>query len=402
MINIPPSGNFSEHSLPQVLLALKRGGAGGTLSVRTSWFTKRIFFQNGNPVFAASTLEDDRLGEMLVKAGKISLQEYEKSVALLKAGRRLGAILVELGCITPKDLFWGVKYQVKEIMYSLFLLEEGEYEFQEGALPTHEVITLKISTETLIYEGLQRLDNWTRVKRELPGSEAVLEISGECRRTPAGDIGIIDLSPGDRRILALIDGEKTIAQLTADAHANSFEVMKTLYVLWSLGIAVLKRAAGPGSAAQKSVAASGTVPADTPFVAGSTPERKAAERESPEDTQAALMKEHFERGIEEFKKGDFLSAVERFTWITKGDPRNPRAWSYLSLALSKVPERVKEAEEALLHAIHLDPSNSEHLANLGLLYLKAGLKTRARRQFEKALSLDPENMRAKRGLEQTT
>jgi Flp pilus assembly protein TadD len=123
--------------------------------------------------------------------------------------------------------------------------------------------------------------------------------------------------------------------------------------------------------------------------------------ESPEDTQATLMKEQFERGIEEFKKGDFLSAVERFTWITKGDPRNPRAWSYLSLALSKVPERVKEAEEALLRAIHLDPSNSDHLANLGLLYLKAGLKARAKRQFEKALSLDPENMRAKRGLEQT-
>jgi Flp pilus assembly protein TadD len=142
-------------------------------------------------------------------------------------------------------------------------------------------------------------------------------------------------------------------------------------------------------------------PAQIPVAARDEPERGPAEMESPEDTQATLMKEQFERGIEEFKKGDFLSAVERFTWITKGDPRNPRAWSYLSLALSKVPERVKEAEEALLRAIHLDPSNSDHLANLGLLYLKAGLKARAKRQFEKALSLDPENMRAKRGLEQT-
>jgi tetratricopeptide (TPR) repeat protein len=400
-MNVALSGNFSEYSLPRVLLALKKARAGGTLSVRTSWFTKRIFFQNGNPIFAASTLEDDRLGEMLVKAGKISLQEYEKSVAMLKAGKRLGAILVELGYITPKDLFWGVKYQVKEIMYSLFLLEEGEYEFDEGPLPTHEVITLKISTETLIYEGLHRLNNWTRVKRELPGSEAVLEIAAEYPRTPAGEIGIIDMSPGDGRILALIDGKKSIGEVTAEAHANSFEVMKTLYVLWSLGIAVLKSAPAQGSAAQEEMPAPEKHPAQPPVAAHDEPERGAAVKESPEDTQATLMKEQFERGIEEFKKGDFLSAVERFTWITRGDPRNPRAWSYLSLALSKMPERVKEAEEALLRAIHLDPSNSDHLANLGLLYLKAGLKARAKRQFEKALSLDPENMRAKRGLEQT-
>jgi Flp pilus assembly protein TadD len=105
--------------------------------------------------------------------------------------------------------------------------------------------------------------------------------------------------------------------------------------------------------------------------------------------------------VKEFKKGDFWGAVELLKRVTKEDPRNAKAWSYLSLALSKVPNRLKESEEALLRAVALEPFKSENFTNLGLIYLKAGLKMRAKKQFEKALKLDPGDVEAKKGLEQT-
>ncbi len=112
---------------------------------------------------------------MLIKAGKITMEQYDKSVELLKQTRkRQGAILVELGYITPKDLFWGVKFQVKEIIYSLFQLEEAEYEFIEDEIPQNEVITLKMSMGNLIYEGVRRIDNWTRIRKEMPDTETIL------------------------------------------------------------------------------------------------------------------------------------------------------------------------------------------------------------------------------------
>jgi tetratricopeptide (TPR) repeat protein len=61
---------------------------------------------------------------------------------------------------------------------------------------------------------------------------------------------------------------------------------------------------------------------------------------------------------------------------------------------------MKEAEDALLKAIKLEPLSGEHYANLGSLYLKAGLHKRAAGQFEKALKFDPENVKAQKGLKQ--
>jgi Flp pilus assembly protein TadD len=64
-------------------------------------------------------------------------------------------------------------------------------------------------------------------------------------------------------------------------------------------------------------------------------------------------------------------------------------------------KRLKDAEEALLEAIKLEPHNADHYANLGLIYFKAGMMKRAQSQFEKALKLDPGNAKAQKGLKQT-
>jgi hypothetical protein len=125
-MEISPAGNIKDFSLSNVLAYLNRNRKTGTLIIKTPVFTKKIYLIKGDAIFASSTYEDDRLGEMLIKAGKITMEQYDASVEILKkTGKRQGAILIELGYLTPKDLFWGVKYQVKEIIYSLFQLEDA-------------------------------------------------------------------------------------------------------------------------------------------------------------------------------------------------------------------------------------------------------------------------------------
>jgi tetratricopeptide (TPR) repeat protein len=233
MNNIPLSGNTESNSLPRLLIYLNRQRNTGTLVVKSSLFTKKIYLVKGEAIFASSTYEDDRLGEMLLKAGKITLEQYDKSVEILKAGgKRQGSILVELGYLTPKDLFWGVKYQVKEIIYSVFQIENVGYGFNEGEIPEQEVITLKMSMGNLIYEGVKRIDNWTRIRNELPGTAIVLRLSSD----PLSIFQDVELSQQDRKMLSLVDGVKTIKELIDNAWIGSFEAMKTLYVLWSIGV----------------------------------------------------------------------------------------------------------------------------------------------------------------------
>ena len=525
-------GSLREYSLPKILTDLHRKRATGTLAVSTPNFTKKAYLVKGDAVFAASSYEDDRLGEMLLKAGKITVEQYDKSVEILKrTKKRQGAILVELGYLTPKDLFWGVKYQVKEIIYSLFQLEDGECEFIEDDVPTDEVITLKMSMGNLIHEGVKRIDNWTRIRREMPDTGIALKLS----KDPLTLFQDVELSPYNKKMLSIIDGKKTIKEIIDSSWMNSFEAMKTIYVLWTIGIleekiaekeevkedagetvslddllqpfaeeedALIKRVEeiysnldrlklnellevsedadvdaikknyyrlarefhpdryfNTSDAALKdkltavfdALTAAYTVLKDDhkrkeyfDSLNEQTGERlaekmqteemqtEAAQEGMPEEeihikeiswgevslegTQEEEVKEEeikeekesvkdkgeelFKKGVDEFKKSKFEDAVRLFRQASEIDPEKPQYWSYLSLSLSKVPHKMKEAEDALLKAIKLEPLSGEHYANLGSLYLKAGLYKRASGQFEKALKFDPGNVKAQKGLKQ--
>ena len=218
---------------PQILVDLHRNRKTGTLTVVIpAGATKNVYLDRGNAVFASSTDEDDRLGETLIKLGKITFEQYDRSVELLKeTGKRQGTILVELGYLTPKDLVLGVKSQVREIIYSLFEVEDAEYEFDEGQLPTREVITLQMSMGNLVYEGMKRIHNVVRIKREMPAMNAVLK-SNEDSAMLFQDIVF---SSRDKAMLAMIDGTKTVKELIDSTASATFEAMKILYILYVAG-----------------------------------------------------------------------------------------------------------------------------------------------------------------------
>jgi len=477
MMEIPLKGNLNDWSIPKILIYLNRNRKTGTLIVTTPTFTKKVYFDKGDAIFASSTFQDDRLGELLIKAGKITEEQYEESIELIKkqTGKRQGAILVELGYLTPKDLFGGVKHQVKEIVCSLFLLEDAKYEFVEAEIPTNEVITLKMSVGNLIYEGVKRMYNLTRINKEMSDMTVVLKLSAD----PVSLFQDIELTPQDKDILSMIDGKKTIQELLEGSSIGHFETQKTLYALWSAGTLEEKERAVEKAeeivsvedilqplpeeqeeslkrvdeiyanldrlSANELLEIDENSDAETVkknyyrlakefhpdrYFSSADPSLKdkltkifdamthaytlleddeaikkyfdsLGKVKKVEDVTAQDAEVQFKRGVKEYKKGDYWGAADLFKWAIKLDPENAKYWSYLSLTLTKMPHRLKDSEEALLQAVKLEPLNAEHYVNLGQIYFLAGMKKRAYSQFEKALKLDPENVRAKKGLDQT-
>jgi hypothetical protein len=157
-MSITLSGKISFTPLVDVLEQLRQRKATGTLTVSSGGVTKCIFIKSGQIVFATSTSNHDRLGEILVKTGKLTRENLEHANQLFKknAGlKKLGAILVENRLITSKDLFGGLKAQVKDIIFSLILLDEGDYQF-EDTFPS-DIIQLQFNFQDLIAEIIQRI-----------------------------------------------------------------------------------------------------------------------------------------------------------------------------------------------------------------------------------------------------
>ncbi|MEW6068355.1 MAG: DUF4388 domain-containing protein [Nitrospirota bacterium] len=227
------SGHLNQYPLADILLDLQRSRKNGILEIKNAPISKRIYIKNGDSVFATSNHEDDRLGEVLLRAGKITIDQYNQSSDMIKkTGRRQGTILVELGYLKAQELPWAVRHQVEEIILSLFQWEDGEFIFLEGLLPSDEVITLKLSTANLIYRGIKRISSFKYIKNSLPSMDMIPYFSVD----PLNLFQHINLDRSDKDILSLIDGKRNIQEILSSSQLDNFQTMKTLYALISTRI----------------------------------------------------------------------------------------------------------------------------------------------------------------------
>src|SRR4026208_1728369 len=157
-------GDLSELTLPEILQHLRLSKATGVLTVGHGGAKKSLFIKAGRVVFASSNLPNERLGELLRREGKITVEEYEASIKAINKGKRQGKALVEMGALAPKDLWEGVQFQVKEIVYTVFQWDEGQFHFEESSLPEKERITVDLDIQDLILAGLRRVDAGGRVQ----------------------------------------------------------------------------------------------------------------------------------------------------------------------------------------------------------------------------------------------
>lgn len=126
--------------------------------------------------------------------------------------------------------------------------------------------------------------------------------------------------------------------------------------------------------------------------------RKAPTHEKGADTHD-LARMNYRHGREMFEKARFGEAVGFFQNACDQDPSKADYPYYLGLAQSHNPRWKKDAEESFLKALKIDPTSARVYAELGALYAKGGLHSKARDMYKKALEWDPANQKALEGVE---
>ena len=225
-------GQVAELPLPDILQHLRLSRSTGVLSLVSGGARKALYLKDGRVVFASSNLPNDRLGEILIREGKITVDEYEASIRAITKGKRQGKVLVEMGALSPKDLWEGVQSQVREIVFSIFLWEEGQFHFEESSLPDKERITVDLDILILILEGVRRIDANGVVQTRYPEAMLVLQ-AGE----PAPQAL---LESYERHVLDLVDGERTVLEVCHDSEIGDNETLKVLYALLCSGLITIK------------------------------------------------------------------------------------------------------------------------------------------------------------------
>ncbi len=235
-----PSG---DPLFPVILARHYREQSTGTLLAICPPFRKRVYLRSGKVVFAASDDRNDRLGEMLLRRGVLPAGKFFEASARIRPGKRLGTLLVEMGLITPEQLVWAVKEQVKEIVFSLFHLRGRECEFIKGEEGEDEIITLSINTPELLRLGGERMDKITPALERFTSLDMFVRLKESAQSARSH----LRLEPGSHEWIDLASSGAPLGVILESAGEQAVGALKLLWILDALELVETGVAGGNAS-----------------------------------------------------------------------------------------------------------------------------------------------------------
>ena len=156
---MPLKGTFDTVSLAGVIQMLCDENKTGLLRAKKGIEEYQLVFLEGNIVYAVKPFKKDTLGELLLKDGVISEGIIKDCLMIANFNKQaLGKILVEEGLITRRVLARYLYQQLEDILFELFLWNEGEFEYTDTQFDLEWLMLVNVSTVNLIMNAARRID----------------------------------------------------------------------------------------------------------------------------------------------------------------------------------------------------------------------------------------------------
>jgi uncharacterized protein DUF4388/FHA domain-containing protein len=228
MSEVVLQGSLASFKLPDVLTFLSSARKSGTLVLNGNGRHSYVLFSNGALVYAGSDQEKFRLSALVVRKKKITreqLQQIESAMRL--RGGRFGQVAVQTGILTEDQVHDYLKIQVSEVVYDAFVWTEGSFRFSEDLQLPDYAVTISVDLANLIMEGARRIEEWEQCVQLLPDDRVVFHVVS----APKDDK--ITLSADEWKILFLVNGQRTLAEMVADAEDDALNVYRVVYGLYA-------------------------------------------------------------------------------------------------------------------------------------------------------------------------
>jgi hypothetical protein len=212
----------------------------GVLTVAAGGAERAITFQDGEVRGATSTAPGERLGDVAVRLGLAS----EAQVARASAAGSVSPRELEGQGVAAADAWRCLHEQVTAVFHGVLLAPAGTFFLAHGAPDAGYGTPLSVNTQSLLMDGLRRIDELSLFRARIPGAHAVLRQTAPPRR--------VTLRAAEQEVLALVDGRRTVAQIATAAHLSEFDATKLLHHLAEAGyLDAIAEPLGAGGAAER-------------------------------------------------------------------------------------------------------------------------------------------------------
>ena len=223
-------GRLQSMSFPALLHWIGADGKTGNLVLNQGAISKKISFRQGRIVSTSSNDPREYLGQFLVSQELISEEQLRSAMDLQKRSRMmLGKILLEGKIIQEKELKRQLIKKAEEMIYNLFLWEQGVFRFEEDEIPRKAEVSFTLEIAKILKEGERRHERLRKIRRVFPSDQVVLAKTGKIPTKKAF------AQPVVKKIFLLVDGHRSIADLCLEVRLPEFPLSWILYQMFERG-----------------------------------------------------------------------------------------------------------------------------------------------------------------------
>lgn len=241
-------GSIKDFGLPDIFQLIGLQRKTGILTLKQEQEAVTVTFENGMVVNAETSAKriEDRIGNLLVKQGKLSDEKLEEVLQKQKATlQRLGHILVANNYISQKDLQSALQVQVSQNVFKLFRWKIGDYHFEPADKVEFDRANVQpMSSDFILMEGIRMVDEWPMIEKKIPSTDIVfraavdastIEVAADDDSKKAAS-NKIKLSSDEARVFKRVDGQRTVQAIIEASGMGDFDVCKALFDLLSRDI----------------------------------------------------------------------------------------------------------------------------------------------------------------------
>ncbi|HKR64627.1 MAG TPA: tetratricopeptide repeat protein [Thermoanaerobaculia bacterium] len=444
----------------------------GSLTVAKGPLRKILYWSQGELVMAASSDPEDSLAASLVRRGTIPADR----AAQLLGDDPLSVVerVHESGMLDLSTRQTFLREWLTTQFLPLFSLDEGTAAFSEDEpLPPEKRVFVQ-STAALLVEGVRSITNGLVLRRSLGDLKREIHVA----RNSRFDIESLPLNEQERTIAAALTEPTTIEMFLKRFSTQSVAVAKVVICLLALGVfSIVEERAAPsntdfadmqrdlellaaiGSNDPRSLRAVGfsrqiatmdhyevlEVPRAATRAQVVTAAEFAKKKYDPPSyppilrdvlatihrrideahevlkdparrgaydkllhgrakegassiqqrlSQHTIAEQNFAKAKELTGQGDYYGAIVLLKQAVQFSPDHAEAWQLLGACQERNPRWRRDAAESFQKALSIDPNNVEALISLGDLYKTEGMISRAQTCYEDVLKIAPENQQA--------
>ncbi len=220
-------GDLKLMPLEEILQWLGNGKRTGVLKINNNYITKKIFFKDGLVASASSSDPRDYLGQFLLSRGWITEIQLVKAIEMQEVKKALlGKVLVDLRILTEDKIKEALREKTLETIFSLFLWQEGKFEFVSEEIHNFQFIPLEENIDKLILEGIKRKNDWARFLKNFKSLNAVISKLPEKKFSSKLATNVIM-----KNLWEAIDGEKSLQEIALHLHCSDYEIGNCAQIL---------------------------------------------------------------------------------------------------------------------------------------------------------------------------